>query len=586
MAANASAVRAGRAFVELFTKNNALYRGLEEGKKRVEKWAKGLQSIALKVGAVGTAITAPLAKFAADFANRGAAIHQMSERFGASAETVSRLAFAFERGGGTLEGFGGAIDGLVTKISHLENSADLFDGLLSQPLSGAELRGKSLDEVLDTIAERIKGIARADDQLRVANETGLGGLLPILKQGAAGLSAIRQEADRTGATMTGSQAQRAFDLSQAMTKAWDEFRFTLLKVGEALLPTSAATESLSEKVAEAGRLARKWVDENIGLIQSIAALGAGLIAGGVALAAFSVALKVVAVGIGLAITLLKTMAAVVFAIASPIGLATAAVVALGGHWLTSTENGKRSASALGAAFSEMGNTFSRSWSGIVTAVKAGDLKAAFEIAGLTIQNVWYRSLAAMGKAFAEFVRDNHDRIVALASLLGAFKGAQFGRFFGPWGALIGAGIGAGAGGIGADQIAGMLERLGNVGGLEAKAANAKAELDKILREQKQDERKGGTGTGTGSGDAGSNGVPAGKRYPTGEEIAAELARAAPRLYAAQKGVFGGPVAAQLGYGDQIAKRQVDAMESVAADAKVLPGMADKIGAFVAAARFK
>lgn len=581
MAASAGQVRAGRAFVELLTNNSKLYRGLEEGKKRVEKWANSMRSVSIGMGAAGAAITAPFTKFVTDFTNRGAAIKQMADRFGASAETISRLGFAFERSGGSLESFSGSVEGLLTKISDLGNGESIFGNLNIKPLTGLELRGKTLDEIFDTLAERIKSIPLAGDRIKVANMLGLNDLLPILLKGKAGLDEVRAASDAVGATMSGPQAQRALDLQKGIGKLWDEFRFTLLRVGEVLLPTSELTGDLSDRVEKLGQSARKWIDDNIGLIQSIAGLGAGLLAGGIALAGFSVALKGVATGIGLTITLMKGLAAVIVALASPIGIAVAAMGGLTAAWLTSTENGKKSASELTSSFNTMAQTFQTGWGAIVASVKSGDLGKAFHIAAVTIKAVWYEALASMGNAFKTFVADNRDRIIALAALLGAYQGNKLLGALGPYGRAAGAIGGAAVGGVGASAVMDEIDKIDTTK-FSGKAKQLRDELKRLAEESNKPSKPGGMpgnfGVGAGGGNQGNPGLPSG-------EAMQRMRDAIPMMYAAQKGVFGGPIAAQLGYGDSTAKRQLDATEEIAKNAAVLPGMAQNVGAFVAQARF-
>jgi hypothetical protein len=58
----------------------------------------------------------------------------------------------------------------------------------------------------------------------------------------------------------------------------------------------------------------------------------------------------------------------------------------------------------------------------------------------------------MSRAFADFIKENHDGLVKLAAIYGGVKGGKLGSRLGPKGALGGALIGAGAAAAGTDAL--------------------------------------------------------------------------------------------------------------------------------------
>lgn len=60
MAGNASAIRAGRAFVELFTKDEDLRKGLNQAQKLLNDFGKGVQTLGLRIASLGAGLVTTL----------------------------------------------------------------------------------------------------------------------------------------------------------------------------------------------------------------------------------------------------------------------------------------------------------------------------------------------------------------------------------------------------------------------------------------------------------------------------------------------------------------------------------------------
>lgn len=59
--ANSNAIRAGRAFVELFADSSKLVAGLRAAQAKVKAFGQGVKDIGMKIGTVGAAIATPIA---------------------------------------------------------------------------------------------------------------------------------------------------------------------------------------------------------------------------------------------------------------------------------------------------------------------------------------------------------------------------------------------------------------------------------------------------------------------------------------------------------------------------------------------
>ncbi len=579
----ASTVRAGRAFVELFANNNALYRGLDQAKKHLQQWARSVTSIGLKMSVTGGAITAPLAKLLSDFAGRGNAIQQLADRLGSTTESVSRLAYGFEAAGGTLDGFAAAAEGIAGKLSRLQDQESFFGDEL-RGLSAGQLRGKGIDDQLDLIAEKFATIKDAQDQARVAGELGLTGLLKYIREGKAGLDKLRAAVPADG-IIGGKEAKESAELVQAGNRAWMELRTTLWDVARALLPAADSTRTLSEQVAEVGARVRRWVKDNGGLIVSVAAAGAGLVAGGVAVGLFGKALSLTAMALGGVTVALKAAAGAVALLLSPVGLVTAAVAGLGAILLTQTETGREAVGTLGGLFTGLGETAKTAWGGIVAAVGSGDLKTAGEIAFLGLKTAWARVTAAMTDLWNKFKRTVLDGLRDITAGLGAaFSGDVVG------GLLRGKGVLGAVAGSAADEN-GAVHRAAARRQEEFEAAEIERAKDlfaALVEAEYRAEALAARASAAAVREAvTAPGGPARETLPAPRlaQVQQQLRDQLPQLFAAARGGFGGPVQAQFGYGDTVARRQLDAAQDTAKNTAVLPAINQQVGQLNDALRF-
>ena len=97
--AESSAIRAGRAFVELFVDNSKLVRGLRAAEAKVVKFGQNIQAIGRQLFTIGAAVGGVLAVAAKGFASWGDSLSKMSGRTGVSAQALSELAYAAQQSG-------------------------------------------------------------------------------------------------------------------------------------------------------------------------------------------------------------------------------------------------------------------------------------------------------------------------------------------------------------------------------------------------------------------------------------------------------------------------------------------------------
>jgi hypothetical protein len=102
MAASASGIRAGRAYVELLADDRALARGLRAAQQKLAAFGYAVRRIGTQMAALGIGIIVPLGLAAKSFADTGSQLNDMAARTGLNhlsgicrlmrrAETLSRF---------------------------------------------------------------------------------------------------------------------------------------------------------------------------------------------------------------------------------------------------------------------------------------------------------------------------------------------------------------------------------------------------------------------------------------------------------------------------------------------------------------
>jgi hypothetical protein len=163
MASNARAIRAGRAFVELFADDTLLVRGLRRAEKRLKTFGEGVRRLGLKMVGLGTAFAAPMlasGKVFGDFENQmkmvstmltepekymdafSQGIRKLSVEFGESTDVLAKglydllsasvdparalevLAIATKAAKGGMTDTAVAVDGLTSVLNAFQMSAD------------------------------------------------------------------------------------------------------------------------------------------------------------------------------------------------------------------------------------------------------------------------------------------------------------------------------------------------------------------------------------------------------------------------------------------------------------------------------
>jgi TP901 family phage tail tape measure protein len=381
-------VRAGRAFVEIVARDN-----LGAGLQKI--FAK-LRGVATVVGAIGGAMVAAtgtiagaLASTIGLFSSVGDEIEKMATRTGMSAEAVSELGYACDLSGTSVETLENGVRRMQNTIADAARGSETAVKALARFGHSAEsLAGMSPDEQLAALADGLSKIedpaARTAAVMDVFGKSGAE-LIPLLADGSAGLAAMREQARTLGLSMSDETASSAAALNDALGALWASTRGVALNIGSALAP---AVTTAANKITSIIAVVIKWIKENQQIVVLVAKIAAVVGAAGVGIAALGLAGVAAATVFSGLVTIFGGIASVVSGLAgvfgllfSPIGLAVAAVVALGVALLKGTAVGQKIANVFRIAFGGLASVARDTWRDVVAAFKAGDIGGILKALG-------------------------------------------------------------------------------------------------------------------------------------------------------------------------------------------------------------
>jgi hypothetical protein len=395
-----SGIRAGAAYVELYTKDSRMVKGLQAAEKKLKAFGEGITSIGTRLAGLGAGVVTPLIGAAKVFSDMGGDLADMSQRTGVSVEALSELGFAAEQSGSDMETLENSLRKMQKQITEAASgSQSATDALGKLGLTVAELSGLSPDQQLKRIGDRLSGIEDPATKAAVAMEIfGKSGtkLLPLFAGGARGIEELQQQARQLGLTMATEDAQAAEAFGDTLDVVWKVLKKAVFTIGSALAPLlTEVAEGFTRVVVTVSR----WIEQNKQLVVWVFKMAAAAVAGGAALIVLGAtisgigaalgAIATVATGIGAAIA---TLGSIIASILSPIGLVIAGVVALAAYLLYVTGVGEQALNWLASVFMDLKNDALAAFQGISDALAAGDIGLAAKVLWLTLKMEWQKGV--------------------------------------------------------------------------------------------------------------------------------------------------------------------------------------------------
>jgi hypothetical protein len=203
---------------------------------------RGLRTAGLAAAAGATAAGAALVAITNSTAKAGDEFQKMGLKTGVSAETLSAWSHAAELSGSNMQAVGVGLRTIAKRMNDanigLETYVRSFDALgVSFKKADGSLR--EVDAVMLDAADAISKMEDNTKAAALAQELfGRGGaeLLPMLKQGAAGIKAMEEEARLLGITFSQTAADMSANFVDNMTRLQRVVTGVKNQIGQALMP--------------------------------------------------------------------------------------------------------------------------------------------------------------------------------------------------------------------------------------------------------------------------------------------------------------------------------------------------------------
>lgn len=243
---------------ELEKTNNRIDRFASKTSNTLKKWAGNLAG-ALSAGA--------LINFGKDVLKAQDAINDLSQKSGESVETLSRIGYAAEQSGSSLEGIAKGMKAAAksaTEAASGTGAAAKAYAALGVSVKDTDGSLKGSEELLLDVAEQLSqyedGLAKSAIAQKIFGKAG-DELIPFLNKGRAGIEELTKKADALGITMSTRAAKAADDFGDAMSTLGSITRGVVGRALEQVLPAVnellegfIATKEGAESLNQASRV--------------------------------------------------------------------------------------------------------------------------------------------------------------------------------------------------------------------------------------------------------------------------------------------------------------------------------------------
>lgn len=401
--ADSSAVRAGRAFVEILGDDVKLQQTLKRVQAQFAAWGRAMTAVGTKALASGTAILAPLIAAARQYATMGAEMAETAEKMGVSVEAVSQLSYAAGQTEVSLDDLGKGVRKMASTVfdaaSGLQEANEYFADL---GISVADLKSLTPDKQFEAIADAMSRLSSPTEKsalaMKIFGRSGVD-LLPLLNQGADGIEALRARADRLGLTMSTNDAQGALEFDHRLSDLWASVRMGVFEIGGALAPVLRA---VTLAFTDAAAAARKMVSQHQGAVVGAALLGTSLAAAGIGLIAFGQAFAGASAALGVASGLWTALGTVIAAAETPLAIVTAGLGGAAAAMLYLTDAGAAVRTYLAKVFGQLGTDVVTTFGAIRAALASGEWSAAAKVLWAMLKLEFVSGVGGLTEVWDEF----------------------------------------------------------------------------------------------------------------------------------------------------------------------------------------
>lgn len=271
----------------------AFDKGLNKAQTRAAKFGASLKTGLMAAGAAAVTAGAALGLALKGALDEADEMSKMASKFGVPIEELSRLKYAADLSGVSIEGVGTSFKKLSSNMAAAaegnKSAAGLFSELgVSATNADGTLRASSavLLDVADKFAKMEDGAAKTALAVKLFGKSGLD-MIPLLNGGAAGLRAMTDEADALGLTISAETGKAAEQFNDNISRLQATISGIVTQIAASLAPTLA---SITDFLVELSTAFRNLSPET----QTFISVGGALT---VALAALAIPVGLVAAGI-------------------------------------------------------------------------------------------------------------------------------------------------------------------------------------------------------------------------------------------------------------------------------------------------
>lgn len=294
----------------------AFDKGLSQAQTRAAKFGASLKTGLMAAGAAAVTAGAALGLALKGAIDEADEMSKLASKIGVPIEELSRLKYAADLSGVSIEGVGTSFKKLSTNMAEAakgnKGAAELFSELgVSATNADGTLRSSSdvLLDVADKFAKMEDGAAKTALAVKLFGKSGLD-MIPLLNGGAAGLKAMTDEAQALGLTISADTGKAAEQFNDNISRLQATISGIVTQIAASLAPTLA---SITDFLVELSAAFRNLSPQT----QTFISVGGAL---AVALAALAVPVGLVAAGIA-------AIGVPIAAVVAGIAALTAAVVA-------------------------------------------------------------------------------------------------------------------------------------------------------------------------------------------------------------------------------------------------------------------
>jgi hypothetical protein len=294
-------VRAGGAFVEIFSTDTQLVKGLSATNAKIKAWSEGLRRFSLAGIGLGAGAIAGLVAITNQAVETGSRLDDLSQRLGLSANYLSKLEYVAKLSGTELEVLAKGevkLRNILADVNNLSKEQTATFKMLG--LDAKKLAAIPMEERFLLVADALSKIT--DETQLTATVMELFGksgveLIPIFRNGAKSVREMIEEGQRLGIFKTDAQVAAAAKLGDTFDQMKLAASNLVFTVGVQMIPVF---EGLTSTIINCTGQLQNFVNENEDFVPSVMKIVVAGTAAFASLYALSTGVSLVSSTVGMA----------------------------------------------------------------------------------------------------------------------------------------------------------------------------------------------------------------------------------------------------------------------------------------------